>query len=287
VGAFVVVVGCATNPLAAPPSSFAAADSGAGPVPSANVAARPSDAGGRVAVLDALRSVYLGNIAIERKAPGKVGGSVGATLAIDGELGVGSEEIERRGLRSVRTAEGVEIALRGYPTRADAPRARDSAASFVIDFDTDDVGNVRAQAAREHGEKPTMRALTSFVATFVEKKNLARGYDPASVVARRREGDCTEHAVLLAALGRSFGYAARVVHGMVFVDEKGQLLAGMHAWVEWHDGKTWSPADAAVGEEHDPLYLPLQMLEDETPAFGRHLILSASQNIRRVALTPR
>jgi hypothetical protein len=284
-GAF--VVGCATNPLPAPPSSFAPADSGARSVASENVAGGPIDAGARGAVHDALHSVYLGNIAIERKAPGKVGGSVGATLTIDGELGVGSEEIERRGLRSVRTAEGVEVSLRGYPTRGDAPRARDSSASFIIDFDTDDVGIVRAQAAREHGERPTMRALTTFVAAFIEKKSLARAYDPASVVARRREGDCTEHAVLLAALGRSFGYAVRVVHGIVFVEENGQLLAGMHAWVEWHDGKVWSPADAAVGEEHDPLYLPLQILEDESPAFGRHLVLSASQNIRRVSLTPR
>lgn len=286
-GVVALVVGCATSSTPAPPSSLAPAPSGAPRVASEGAGAGPRDAGRNAAVLDALRSVYLGNIVVERRAPGKVGGSAGAKLIIDGELGNGSEELARRALSSVRTTEGSELAVAGYPTRGDAPRARDRSASFVIDFDTDDVGKVRALVTRDHGERPAMVELTRFVATYIETKNLSRGYDPASVVARRREGDCTEHAVLLAALGRSFGYPARVVHGIVVVDEKGQLLAGMHAWVEWHDGKAWAPADAAIGAEHDPLYVPLQVLEDESVAFGRHLALSASQNIRRVALAPR
>lgn len=92
--------------------------------------------------------------------------------------------------------------------------------------------------------------------------------------------------MLLTALGRSFGFAARVVHGFVLVDSNGHLLAAMHAWVEWHDGKKWTLADAAIGEELDPLYLPLQTLEDESPAYARSLVFVATQNIRRVTLTP-
>lgn len=228
----------------------------------------------------------IGRIQVERGAPGKIGGSTGAKLTIDGDLGLASAELERRGLRAVAASGSPEITVRGYAVRPDAPRSRDRSASFVIDFDTDDVGHAREEAVREHGEKPTMGMLTRFVGAYVTKKNLARGYDPASVVARRREGDCTEHSVLLAALGRSFGYAVRVVHGIVVVDEKGQLFGGGHAWVEWHDGKGWSLADAAIGEEHDPLYLPFQTLEDESPAFARGLFLGGFLAVRRITLTP-
>jgi transglutaminase-like putative cysteine protease len=282
----VVVVGCAANPPPSPPpSSVAPASVTPRSIGLAEVPAAPTDAG--TTSVDALRSVVIGHINVERGAPGKVGGSAGAKLTIDGDLGVASAEIQRRGLRSVPTAGGIELSVQGYPVRHDAARARDRSPSFVIDFDTDDVARVKAQAAREHGESPAMRALTRFTGAYVVKKSLARGYDPASVVARRQEGDCTEHAVLLAALGRSFGYAARVVHGVVFVDDKGQLAGGSHAWVEWHDGKGWSVADATIGEEYDPLYLPLQTLENESPAFGRDLLLAVPQAVRRITLTPR
>lgn len=289
----VVAVGCATRSLPAPPPEVAAAAptaptaSAALPVAPPDAAAPPADAGRDSAVLDALRSVYLGNVVVERKAPGKIGGGAGAKLTIEGDLGAGAGELERRATRATRTAEGTELVVIAYPTRTDAPRTRDRSASFVVDFDTDAVAAVRALVVSAHGAKPSMGDVTRFVATYVDKKNLSRGYDPASVVARRREGDCTEHAVLLAALGRSFGYPARVVHGLVVVDEKEQLLAGMHAWVEWHDGKIWSPADAAIGSEHDPLYVPMQVLEDESAAFGRNLALLASQGVRRVQLAPR
>ena len=39
----------------------------------------------------------------------------------------------------------------------------------------------------------------------------------AAEVARSREGDCTEHAVLLAALARARGIPARVAMGLVYV----------------------------------------------------------------------
>lgn len=233
-------------------------------------------------------NVFLGNVTVERGGAGAIGGSAGARLAIEGDVGrPGSAEIELRGLAPVRAGNKMELVIASYPMRKDAPRERDRAASFVVDFDTSAVKAVRASAVGELGEKPSMADLARFVSAYIEKKNLTRGYDIASVVARRREGDCSEHAVLLAALGRSFGHSARVVHGLVFIDAKSSLFGAMHAWVEWHDGKGWLPADGAIGQEHDPLYLPLQVLEDEAPSFGRSLLLAASHEIRVITVAPR
>jgi transglutaminase-like putative cysteine protease len=119
-----------------------------------------------------------------------------------------------------------------------------------------------------------MNDLAEFVDSFIITKDLLREYDPASVVARRREGDCSEHAVLLAALGRSFGFATRVVHGVVIIDAIEHVAAEGHAWVEWSDGPVWLPADAALPAGLHPIYVPLQILKDESPAYGRHLLLT-------------
>src|SRR5260221_621526 len=94
--------------------------------------------------------------------------------------------------------------------------------------------------------RPAMIDLAQFVSRYIVTKDLLRPYDPASVVAQRREGDCSEHAVLLAALGRSFGFATRVVHGIVILEAPGHVEAEGHAWVEWADHSGWLLADAAL-----------------------------------------
>ena len=59
-----------------------------------------------------------------------------------------------------------------------------------------------------------MRNLETFVRGFISRKTLGVGYASALEVARDPQGDCTEHAVLLAALGRALGIATRVVDGL-------------------------------------------------------------------------
>ncbi|MDQ3265154.1 MAG: transglutaminase domain-containing protein [Myxococcota bacterium] len=111
----------------------------------------------------------------------------------------------------------------------------------------------------------TLTALVT--AVLIVKKNLRRAFDFASVVARRAEGDCTEHAVLLAALARSFQIPTRVVLGLALVEGKEGLKAFGHAWVEYRDGKHWRPADAALRGVTELQYLPLNVLEDESASY--------------------
>jgi hypothetical protein len=139
-----------------------------------------------------------------------------------------------------------------------------------------------AAALRDLGEKMEMPALTSWVARYITKKTLVHDFDTASVVAARREGDCTEHAVLLAALARSRKIPARVVTGLVLVDAGGKTEAMGHAWVEWHDGKRWNLADAALTPEELEKageakkirlgYLPVRVIDREDAGFFSTLI---------------
>lgn len=67
---------------------------------------------------------------------------------------------------------------------------------------------------------------------------------PAPKIARTLRGDCTEHAVLLAALIRTAGIPARVAGGLVYSNR--QLGFSGHAWVEALVNDTWVPFDSAI-----------------------------------------
>lgn len=93
-----------------------------------------------------------------------------------------------------------------------------------------------------------MQNLENFVRGYIRTKNLTVGYASALEVANNPEGDCTEHAVLLAALGRAAGIATRVVDGLVYVERYGGAdhVFVPHAWVQAYVDGRWRSFDAAL-----------------------------------------
>ena len=124
---------------------------------------------------------------------------------------------------------------------------------------------------REATPNPSATDVTEFVARFIDNKHMARSFDIASVVAERHEGDCTEHAVLSAALLRSLGFPSHVVTGVALVQIERQLMAFGHAWAEYHDGQAWQLAVATnAGETREQImYLPLHVMLNEGPGYSR------------------
>jgi hypothetical protein len=94
--------------------------------------------------------------------------------------------------------------------------------------------------------------LTRAVRDHITDKSLGVGFATASEVCRTREGDCSEHGVLLAALLRAAGIPSRVVSGLVYVDQfvGEREVFGFHMWTQallTVDGvPTWIDLDAAV-----------------------------------------
>ncbi|HYV65716.1 MAG TPA: transglutaminase-like domain-containing protein [Myxococcales bacterium] len=181
---------------------------------------------------------------------------------------------------------GATVRLAGYPSSADRVLPGYLRPSFLVDFDEPPVAALRERVQRDSGEHPRTRQLEAFVARYVEKKVYTRAHDPASVVARRREGDCTEHAVLLAALARMFGIPARLVVGLALIAPRGQLRAVGHEWVETFEEGSWRPADAIqVDESSVFVRLPLSVVSDEGPGFALSLLGSLSPlDLREVRL---
>jgi len=87
---------------------------------------------------------------------------------------------------------------------------------------------------------------------FIKKKSLGVGFASATETARSREGDCSEHGVLLCALLRANGIRARVATGLIYADSfaGSQNIFGYHMWAQaliTADGKSrWVDLDATL-----------------------------------------
>ncbi|MBN2589796.1 MAG: transglutaminase domain-containing protein [Sedimentisphaerales bacterium] len=91
------------------------------------------------------------------------------------------------------------------------------------------------------------RKIESFVADYIDDKSLSVGYASAAEVAKSKQGDCSEHAVLTAALCRAAGIPAQVATGVVYVSQWQNLSNGFggHAWTRVYIGDKWYNIDAA------------------------------------------
>jgi transglutaminase-like putative cysteine protease len=85
--------------------------------------------------------------------------------------------------------------------------------------------------------------LEKWVHDNIRTKGLETAFATASEVMETREGDCTEHGVLLAALLRAAGLPSKVAAGLIYHD--GAFVG--HMWTEVYIGE-WVPLDATLGE---------------------------------------
>lgn len=90
------------------------------------------------------------------------------------------------------------------------------------------------------------RKIETFVAGYIENRSLSVGYATAAEVAASRQGDCSEFAVLTAAMCRAVGIPAQVVAGIAYVDDfLGRRGFGGHAWTQAYIGGKWVGLDAS------------------------------------------
>ncbi len=97
------------------------------------------------------------------------------------------------------------------------------------------------------------KRIETFVSQYIENRSLSVGYASAAEVAESRKGDCSEFAVLTAALCRAVGIPAQVCVGIAYVDDFGGIQGfGGHAWTQAYvgadkqgKGGKWVGLDAA------------------------------------------
>ena len=141
--------------------------------------------------------------------------------------------------------------------------------------------------------------IEKFVETYITKKDLNVGFASAEETANSAEGDCTEHAVLCAALGRAVGLPTRCVLGLGYippgeaeptianaVDTKTGIF-GFHMWAEAYIGHGhWTAMDAALGEfDIGHIAIFKSALDDIDPMVDLNMpILTLMQNLHVTVL---
>lgn len=176
---------------------------------------------------------------------------------------VGAQRVRRLGPNEVE----VEVdADRGSPAEdGEATDPRYLAVTTLIDHDAPAVMDLlaRERPKAERSQRDRAEHLRRVVARWIGRKDLASAFASASEAATARAGDCTEHAVLLAALLRAEGIPARIASGLVYAD---RFAGERHVW-GWHlwtqalvptadgSGHEWIDLDATLPTRFDAAHL--------------------------------
>jgi hypothetical protein len=88
-------------------------------------------------------------------------------------------------------------------------------------------------------------AMEQYVDREIQKKDFSTALGSAAEVARTLQGDCTEHAVLLAAMLRARNIPSKIAVGLVYIEPLSSF--GGHMWTEALLGDRWVPLDATLG----------------------------------------
>lgn len=145
-----------------------------------------------------------------------------------------------------------------------------------------DTGDPRVRALAERAlrgkESSTQRekagAMRAFVREYISEKDLSTAFASASEIARNPSGDCSEHAVLLAALLRSAGIPSRVCAGLVYADSFAghESIFGWHMWTQALIDGRWIDLDGTLPVDFDAAHIlaatSAQELDAIDPAFA-------------------
>ena len=117
---------------------------------------------------------------------------------------------------------------------------------FVQSDDANIIALAKQAVGNAKDSAEAAKRIEEFVAKYVKNISLSVGYASAAEVAVSRRGDCTEFAVLCAAMCRAAGIPAKVTVGVAYVDDfEGRTGFGGHAWTEAYIGDKWVGLDSA------------------------------------------
>jgi hypothetical protein len=153
--------------------------------------------------------------------------------------------------RVARDGDGWIVTVQRATTSRDEakPAAQDYLPNDWLQSKAPEVAQLAQRAIGDAGTpRERMQHIETFVRGYIRNKSLDVGYASALEVVRKPEGDCTEHAVLVAALGRASGIATRVVDGLAYAPAfagKEQVFVP-HAWAQAFVDGRWQSFDAAL-----------------------------------------
>jgi transglutaminase-like putative cysteine protease len=179
------------------------------------------------------------------------GATYRVTVRDDDDVASTFSRDERQQVKNVK-GNTFEIHVRSITSASGPGEAKEAASEFIqscyfINSD-DDVVKERMQQAIGKETDPWKKAAR--VERWVHQ-NMKFSNDEslatADHVARTLQGDCTEYAMLTAAMCRAAGVPSRTAVGLIYADVKKEPVFAFHMWTEvWIKGH-WIPIDATLG----------------------------------------
>ena len=141
------------------------------------------------------------------------------------------------------------VRVPGTNDEAKKPAKEYYESNVYIDSDDTRIKNLTRAVVRKEADDWKKALLLEKWVHDNMKISTALGFPTASQVAKDLEGDCRQHALLLAAMCRSAGVPSRTAIGLIYAREEGRSpFFGFHMWVEvWVKGR-WVALDAILGQ---------------------------------------
>ncbi len=175
------------------------------------------------------------------------------TLKGDDEA-AGAFVIDDRQRLTANRGSTIEIQILGGKTLGKAGAAKPGdeflQSSYFI---TADDPKVKELARKAVGKETGLLKKALAIEKWVNANMKGTSYEalaPASEVARTLEGDCTEFAMLMAAMCRAEGVPSRTAIGLIYADTKSGPVMAFHMWTEVWVGDQWVGLDATLGKGH-------------------------------------
>jgi hypothetical protein len=152
-----------------------------------------------------------------------------AELAVEPQPGQWFRRTDDGAIQLLVSRDANEPDRDGFVASKLVPEPGDSQSGPIIDSAA---AGVRKLAALSKATDPKEVALdlTATVKQLIGKGDFSRGFATASQTARDNVGDCTERAVLLAAMMRAREIPARVAAGLVYVGSGKKPVMAYHMW---------------------------------------------------------
>ncbi|GAB3372948.1 transglutaminase domain-containing protein [Spongiibacter taiwanensis] len=122
--------------------------------------------------------------------------------------------------------------------------------------------------SREYDVASVMTRLSRQVTRHMSEVADYAGYANAAEAWTNRTGDCTEHALVLASLGRAAGIPTRVALGLAYNNDRflgRRFVFVPHMWVQAWTGTRWQSFDSALGD-FNAGYITLDLSQGEASA---------------------
>ena len=141
-------------------------------------------------------------------------------------------------------------AVRPVPKLTDSELAEYLGSGKWVDAANPEIRRTAVLAAGSNSDRrEKCRRLVQYVSRRMQFSALSTLQQPASSVLKSWQGDCTEHAVLLAALLRAEKIPSRVAVGFLYVPRASAFAP--HMWVEAFVDGSWMPLDSTIPSESE------------------------------------